>query len=104
MDTKNLPVALPGGALIPFMGAKRFQDLAWAVYHEVGGFEKLVHVVRKSDDNYKWYMEKLFVKAQPKAAQVESQVSGIETLLKKAQQARDEGIIDITPTEVEDAD
>lgn len=101
MSTRNLPEALPGGALLPFLGGQRFNQLAWTVHEAIGGFDRLRHEAEKDP---KWFYEKIFVKAQPRGMQIEAGSSGIEMLLKKARAARDEGIIDITPEEVQDAD
>lgn len=102
MNMKTLPAALPGGALLPYMSAQRFNQLAWTTFEAIGGFERLAH---EADKDFKWFMEKVFVKAQPKNLNVDATSStGIEGLLAKAKQAQEEGILDITPREVADAD
>lgn len=102
--SKNLTQALPGGALLPFMSAQRLNQLAWTVFESLGGFQKLEHVAGKNDENYKWFIEKVLVKSTPKTMNLESASGGIEALLDKAKKAKDDGLLDITPTEVTDAD
>lgn len=101
MARSNMPTALPGGALVPFMNARRFAEISSTVFEMCGGVERLAH---EADKDFKWFMEKVYVKAQPRNINMEQSTTGIEELLDKVQKVRDEGIIDITPRDVEHAD
>lgn len=88
--------------MLPYMSAHRFNQLAWTTFEAIGGFQRLEH---EADKDFKWFMEKVFVKAQPKNLNLEATTkSGIEDLLEKARKAEEEGILDITPTQVDHAD
>jgi hypothetical protein len=96
----NLPLAMPGGELLPHMSARRRTEIIDAVFEDAGGPEKLSAWVRKSDENYGDFILKLWGKGAARVTNMEVTASdGIESLLKKLDQRereREANVIDST--------
>lgn len=58
----SLPMSLPGGDLMPYMSARRRQEIADIVFEQVGGVPRMVAWVEKSDDNYGMFLTKIWAK------------------------------------------
>lgn len=83
MTRTTLPIALPGGDLMPHMSARmrtRTMDTIWEM---VGGTERAVAWVEANDENYGEFF-KLWAKGAAKPISVEHSASeGVEALLDK---------------------
>jgi hypothetical protein len=80
----NLPMALPGGELLPHMSAKMRTQTVDAVFEGLGGHERLAAWAGKNDANYEAFVTKLWGKGQAKSSQVELGASeGVEAMLKR---------------------
>ncbi len=96
-DKPQLPTSLPGGDLLPFMSAKRRNQICDTVFEMLGGVERLHD---EADKNPVWFYEKLWSKGLPRVGGTEVSVSeGVETLLEqldKAEAAKTiEGIFEV---------
>lgn len=80
----KLPSVVPGFGMTPHMSPRAKQDLADAVFWQVGGQERLVAFVEANDENYKFYLQHIWARNMPKAQQTEITASeGVEALLAK---------------------
>jgi hypothetical protein len=83
MAHPKLPIALPGGQLMPHMSARRRHEIIDTVFEMVGGVERLAHQVEKNDESY-WEFMKLWGKGLPRAVATEhSATASVEGLLDK---------------------
>jgi hypothetical protein len=83
MARPALPIALPGGQLMPHMSARRRHEIMDTVFEMTGGVERLAHQVNKDDSSY-WEFMKLWGKGLPRAVATEhSATAGVEQLLDK---------------------
>lgn len=76
----TLPTALPTGTLLPHASARLRHEVADAVFYASGGAERLLAHVEKSDENYQWFIEKVWAKGLPRITNAELTVDaeGIE--------------------------
>lgn len=102
--TKNMPLTLPGGALMPHMSARRRHEVCDIVFEMLGGVERLASVVGKNDENYMEFMTKLWGKGLPRAVATEHSVDneGIEAALRKLDAAANAQVINGTATYQDD--
>ena len=99
----HLPVALPGGSLLPHMSARLRTETIDALFVGSGGYEKALAWIEKSDENYAEFF-KIWAKGAVRSTNVEVGVSeGVESLLEKLDAADRAKTIDATAREVEDA-
>jgi len=97
-----LPIALPGGEMLPAMSARRRHEICDVVFEMGGGVDRLAHIVNKSDDNFMDFVKNLWAKGLPRAVAMEHQVSdGVESLLEKLDAAEGAKTIDGEAVEVE---
>lgn len=99
----HLPTAMAGGSLLPHMSAKLRTEMIDAVFHGVGGADKLRAWVEASDENYKTFFE-VWARGAVRSTNVELGVTeGVEALLEKLDRAENAKLIDGTAVEVEAA-
>jgi hypothetical protein len=99
----NLPMALPGGELLPHMSARRRTEIVDTVFEGIGGVERLAAYASRNDENYGNFI-KIWAKGQAKASSVEVHGSeGVENMLKRLDERdrrRQLEIVDTTCEEV----
>jgi hypothetical protein len=99
----NLPVALPGGSLLPHMSARLRTETIDALFVGAGGFEKALAWIEANDDNYAEFF-KIWAKGAARSTNVEVGISdGVESLLEKLDAAERAKTIDGTVREVGNA-
>lgn len=100
---KNLPITLPGGALMPHMSARRRHEICDTVFEMLGGVERLHHEANRDQDSY-WKFMGMWQKGLPRAVATEHSVDreSVEELLKKLD--RGENAQDITDVTYSEAD
>lgn len=102
MSREKLPIALPGGHLVPHMSARRRSEVVDTVFEQVGGVEKMVAWVEKSDDNYGAFVTKVWAKGMLKNVSTEHHLGGgVEDLLDQLDRAEKATVIDGTLVEPE---
>lgn len=81
----QFPMTSPDGGLLPHVSGRLRQDTVDAVFQATGGFDRLLAFTEKDDDNYKFFLEKLWAKGLPRNSNAELNVSadGVEALLAK---------------------
>lgn len=86
--TKNLPLTLPGGQLMPHMSARRRHEICDTVFEMLGGTERLRHEANRNPEAYWDFMTKLWGKGLPRAVATEHSVDkdSVEELLKRLDQ------------------
>lgn len=90
----HLPIAMPGGGLLPHMSARLRTEIIDAVFEGVGGPEKLRAWVEASDENYGKFIE-MWARGAVKSTNVELTASeGIENLLEKLDRADNAKLIE----------
>lgn len=106
--TKNVPAfpsVLPGGALMPHLSARYRRQQMDALYEAVGGFDKALAYIEKSDENYGKFLEQYW-KGQAKAVSVEHNADGdLADIIKKLDEEdrfKKAKIIEGTVTDVPD--
>lgn len=101
-DTPKLPLALPGGQLMPHMSARRRHEVMDTVFEMLGGTERLHHEANRNSDSY-WEFMKMWSKGLPRAVATEHSVNNesVDELLKRLEAKERDGYIDVTPQEVE---
>ena len=80
-----MPAALPNGSLLPHVSARLRQDTVDAVFIAAGGGERLLAFTEANEENYKFFLEKLWSKGLPRNSNADVSVSadGVEALLAK---------------------
>lgn len=103
MSREKLPIALPGGHLMPHMSARRRSEVVDMVFEQIGGVERMVAWAEKPDNTGDFYT-KVWAKGLPKNISTEHNLGGgVEELLDQLDRA--EKAIDVTPRQEEpDAD
>ena len=81
----QFPMTVPGGGLLPHVSARLRQETVDAVFQATGGFDRLLAFTERNEDNYKFFLEKLWSKGLPRNSNAELNVSadGVEALLAK---------------------
>lgn len=99
----HLPVALPGGSLLPHMSARLRTETIDALFVGTGGFNRALAWIEKSDDNYGEFF-KIWAKGAVRSSNVEVGVSeGVEKLLDQLDERERAKTIDATATVIPDA-
>lgn len=96
-------MALPGGALMPHMSARRRHEICDTVFEMLGGVERLHHEANRNNDSY-WEFMKMWQKGLPRAVATEHSVNNesVEDLLKKLEQAEGAKVINGDSSRVHD--
>ena len=95
-----LPVALPGGEMLPHLSARMRTRTIDALFEASGGFDRALAWIETSDENFGEFFTKVWAKGAAKPMSVEHTASeGVEALLEKLDQAERE-TIDITPRDI----
>lgn len=99
----KLPLALPGGHLMPHMSARRRHEICDTVFEMLGGVERLHHEANRDRESY-WAFMKLWQKGLPRAVATEHSVNkdSVEEMLKKLDRAENAQLINGTATVIED--
>lgn len=80
-DWSHLPIAMPGGAMMPHISARLRTEMIDALFVGSGGFERAQAWIDKSDDNYGEFF-KIWAKGAVRSTNVElSADSSVESLL-----------------------
>jgi hypothetical protein len=91
MSRAKLPIALPGGQLLPHMSARHRHEIMDTVFEMLGGTERLAH---EADREY-WEFMKLYGKGLPRAVSTEHSVGGgVEDLLDQLDRAEKATVIE----------
>lgn len=71
------------GGLMPHISGRLKQDTVDAVFQATGGFDRLLAFTERTEDNYKFFLEKLWAKGLPRVSNADVSVSadGVEALL-----------------------
>lgn len=78
----KLPLAMPGGEMVPHMSARARTQMVDALFEASGGFQKALDWIEKSDENYGEFLTKIWAKGVAKATVVEHGLGdGVEALL-----------------------
>lgn len=100
MSRLKLPIALPGGHLMPHMSARRRHEIVDTAFEMLGGVERLVHEADRTPESY-WEFAKLWGKGLPRAVATEhSATKDVEDLLDRLDKADQAKTIDGEFTEV----
>lgn len=104
-DAPKLPMALPGGQLMPHLSAKRRHQVMDTVFEMLGGPERLHHEANRDRDSY-WEFMKMWAKGLPRAVATEHSVNNesVEELLKRLDRADNARTINGTAHEVTDVE
>jgi hypothetical protein len=95
-----LPIALPGGEMMPHMSARMRTRTIDALFEASGGFDRALAWIEHSNENFGEFFTKVWAKGAAKPMSVEHTASeGVEALLEKLDQAERQ-TIDITPRDV----
>jgi hypothetical protein len=101
----NLPLAVPGGEMLPHMSARRRTEIIDQVFDSVGGPERLAAWAGKNDENYGDFITKIWGKGAARVTSAEIGISpGVEGLIKqleKRDRERESQIVDSTCVEVD---
>lgn len=99
----KLPMALPGGQLLPHLSARRRHEICDTVFEMLGGVERLHHEANRDRESY-WDFMKLWQKGLPRAVATEHSVDkdSVEELLKRLDRAENAKVINGTATVIED--
>lgn len=96
----QLPVALPGGDILPHMSARMRTRTIDALFEATGGFDRAVAWIESSDEAYGEFFTKVWAKGAAKVSNTEITASeSVEDLLAKLD-AAERNTIDITPAEI----
>lgn len=81
----QFPMTTADGGLLPHVSGRLKQDTVDAVFQATGGFERLLAFTERNEDNYKFFLEKLWAKGLPRVSNADVSVSadGVEALLAK---------------------
>jgi hypothetical protein len=91
----HLPVAIPGGALMPHVSAKLRTELIDALFVASGGFERAQAWIEKSDENYGEIFLTVWAKGAARSTNVElSADDSVEALLAKLDAGTHAKVID----------
>lgn len=103
-NAPKLPIALPGGQLMPHMSARRRHEICDTVFEMLGGVERLAHEAGRNNETYMEFMTKLWAKGLPRAVATEHSVNNesIEDALKRLDQAENASVINGTASRVHD--
>lgn len=104
-DKPRLPIALPGGQLMPHLSAKRRHQVMDTVFEMLGGEERLYHEANRDRDSF-WEFMKMWAKGLPRAVATEHSVNNesVEELLKRLDRAENARMINGTAHEVTDVE
>ncbi len=107
MNTPKLPIALPGGDLMPHMSARRRHEICDTVFEMLGGVERLHHESNRDQESY-WRFMSMWQKGLPRAVATQHSVDNesVEKLLERldrAAHAQDVTDASYTVTDVEEA-
>lgn len=98
----RLPVALPGGGVVPAMHIRDFAPMAVRCWRDAGGEERLTAILAKSDDEFMEVSKLLLKRSVP--SQVEVGLSEeYDSLVKDMARERKAKTIDAVVVEAEDA-
>lgn len=90
----HLPIAMPGGSLLPHVSAKLRTEMVDALFIGSGGFERAQAWINKSDDNYSEFF-KIWAKGAVRSTNVElSADDSVEALLAKLDAGEHAKVID----------
>lgn len=90
---EKLPIALPGGTMMPHLSARRRHEIVDIAFEMVGGVERLVHEANRNPDAY-WELMKLWGKGLPRAVATEHNLGkGVEELLDQLDAAESATVI-----------
>lgn len=70
MSNDKAPLALPGGALMPHLSARRRHEICDTVFEMLGGVERLHHEANRDRESY-WEFMKMWQKGLPRAVATE---------------------------------
>ena len=70
VNWSGLPVAMPGGSLLPHMSARHRSQVFDTAFEMLGGVDRLVAWAEASDDNYKEFL-RLYGRGQARASTTE---------------------------------
>lgn len=97
----HLPVAMPGGSLLPHMSARLRTETIDAVFHNVGGAERMTAWAEESNDNLTKFYE-MWSRGAVRSTNVEhSAGEGFEAMLEKLERADNAKLIDGSATLVD---
>lgn len=93
-DWSHLPIAMPGGTLMPHVSAKLRTEMIDALFVGAGGFERALAWIEKSDDNYGDFF-KVWAKGAVRSTNVELHADdSVEALLAKLDAGEHAKVID----------
>lgn len=93
-DWGNLPIAMPGGSMMPHMSARLRTEMIDALFVGAGGFERALAWIEKDDDNYGEFF-KIYAKGAIRSTNVElSADDSVEALLSKLDAGEHARVID----------
>jgi hypothetical protein len=93
-DWSHLPVAMPGGSLMPHVSAKLRTEMVDALFIGAGGFERALAWVNSSEDCYGEFF-KIWAKGAVRSTNVElSADDSVEALLAKLDAGEHAKVID----------
>lgn len=103
--SKDFPMTLPGGQLMPHMSARRRHEICDTVFEMLGGTERLHHEANRDREAY-WDFMKLWSKGLPRAVATEHSVDkdSVEEMLKKLDNAANAQVISGNMTDVIDVE
>lgn len=89
----HLPVAMPGGSLLPHMSARLRTETIDAVFHNIGGPEAMTAWAESNNENRTKFYE-MWSRGAVRSSNVEVGVSdGVEALLEKLDRAESAKLI-----------
>lgn len=100
----HLPTAMADGGLLPHLSARLRTEIIDAVFHGVGGADRLRAWVEQNDENYKIFFQ-MWARGAVRSSNVELTASeGVENLLEKLDRAENAKLIDGQATLVPDSE
>lgn len=97
------PMAGPAGALVPFLSARRRNEICDIVFENLGGAQRLEHEANRDQESY-WRFMGLWSKGLPRAISNQgNSESGMEDLLARLDKGESAKVINADYTEVDDA-
>lgn len=104
MSLPKPPMTTSNGMLVPFMSARRRQQVCDIVFENLGGTQRLEHEANKDQESY-WKFMGLWGKGMLRAVSTEHNAGdGLEDLLDKLDKAANAKTIEGSFEEVPDAD
>lgn len=100
----QFPITTADGSLLPHVSGRLRQETVDAVFQATGGFERLLAFTDRSEDNYKFFLEKLWAKGLPRVSNAELAVTadGVEALLAKLDAGENAKVISPDAYDVDD--